>query len=347
MNLEDFKKVSPKSTSKPSLSSNNNNNLRKFVVDKPPISLAETKQGWKKSISSNNDTYIASAAATDLQVTSDSLNKNTIHHPVNIQNGQKLQCKHCLQYYLPESSTVSSLPGSRRLNNCRDQQHIKAKKLLVTSSPTPTSPTNTNNSASSKKSSKSHDKDLFFSCIKGVTCTSCARTIFIYRRNGKKDKRNDKKNVLEENFCCSLAAGSSSSSSSYSSCPPTPPTLSNALSSPSFSSPHHRLHNNNNLANSPDHDGHTVRCKRPKKERKKCSINLLSFLLPCLLCIRPLKACHRKVHRRQKLCSSCFCCRSTPSPDRQHIENDQNMICSARKDKNGHLPNEIRYHEPM
>lgn len=329
---------------------NNNNNLRKFMADKPPISLTDKKQGWKKSISSNNETHVA--AADDLPVASGFHNKDTIHHPVKIPNGQKLQCKHCLQYYLPECSTGANLPGNRHFNSYRDQ-HSKIKKRLVTSSPTSTSPTNTNNSISSKKSGKAHEKDLFLSCINGVTCTSCARTIFMSRRNGKKDK----KSATEESFCCSLAAASSSSSS-YSSCPPTPPTSSNTLSSPSFASPHHRFHqtalpdgqqrhNNNNLTfNKADQDGH-VCSKRPKKERKKCSASLLSFLLPCLLCIRPLKACHRKVHRRQKFCPSCCRSLSISSPDGHHIKNDHNMICPARKDENGHALKEKGFHEPM
>ncbi|XP_074595224.1 uncharacterized protein LOC141850488 isoform X2 [Brevipalpus obovatus] len=373
VNLDDFSKNSPKLIQKPTslllgpnnnnISNNNNNinnnNTRKIVIEKPPFlpptvnqsamplatAPSKKKQTWRKTISANGDT-IAPAS-------NNSPAKNPIHQPVKIQNGEKLQCKHCLQYYLPQSSPFSTLPGSRcRFNSYRDQQQLQCNnKSTLTKTKTnvlpstPTSPSNTVSSSKTTDSDKSKGNFLF-------SCISAYRWFSFDRRNGHKSKvikddpvvnghsKGEKTSKTVKNLCCSLASPSSSTCS-YSSCPPTPPTSSNTLSSPA--SPNYRSNksnNNNDHLHNREHQlqQNSFKSRRRKKERKKveddtrgicegcdkalkegkikqpkCSTRrcLLSFLLPCLLCVRPLKACRHKMKLNQT--KFCFCCRSDSS----------------------------------
>ena len=305
--VENFQKYSPQINKKsPSLTHTANNQSNSFV-EKSLLSNSK-KKNWKKNLSNGNK---------NIDSCSNLGTKNSLV--------KKVQCKHCLQYYLP-----NSLSNKRELNE-NDQEEEEGVQQQ-------------------EKELDAEKSDFFLKCINSVTCFGCTQCV-LNKCINKKDEENYEPKVKP--FCCSLPL-SASSTFSCSSSSPTPPSSNTYSSSFTFTRGSNTLssfNNNNNLNRCKQLK---ISRKRKKKFRKKEThqcltkrsiiLTVLSFFIPCLICYNPLKSCH-KMSQKRKLCSFC-CCSENSEVDKE--------ICMARSEGDI-IPNgskfqhsrAIRFHEPM
>jgi len=96
------------------------------------------KKSWKKKLSNGNEN-----------------NEIDSNHGTENNLRKRIQCKHCLQYYFPTSSPLSS-------SKCN---------------------------SSANQDEEDEDNDFFLKCINSVTCIGCAQCV-LYHCVDKKDEEN-------------------------------------------------------------------------------------------------------------------------------------------------------------